>query len=83
MDKETERALEDFNEMFNSDGWKRLIESLGEELDALKDYVFSLKDNNEFHYNRGKHDVIKRILQFEDYVEKTRELLEEDEEEDT
>lgn len=62
--------------MFNTPGWSVLIKSIEEELEVLKNHVFSIEDNNKFQYCRGKAEVLQSIINYQNKVQLLEEKLE-------
>lgn len=68
MDKEVEKYYEDLNEMCLTPGWKRLLDELQDEAEAL-DTITTVSELDELHYRRGKLSVLTRILNLKQILE--------------
>jgi hypothetical protein len=64
LDQETEQYYNKYFDLFNTDGWKQLIEELQQNA-LLINSVEATKDENDLYVRKGQLNVLAYILNFE------------------
>ena len=64
LDQETEQYYNKYFDLFNTDGWKQLIEELQQNA-LLINSVEATKDQNDLYVRKGQLNVLAYILNFE------------------
>ena len=64
MDRATEKYYEDYLEMFNSDGWKSLIEDMEANLEGVKNTMFESDTDDLLKVGilKGQHTILRNIV---------------------
>lgn len=75
MTPELETYYDNYNLLFNHDGFKQLLEELSNNANQLAD-IQSIKDEQELYYRKGQLAAIATILNLEATVEASRDQLE-------
>lgn len=64
LDQETEKYYNKYFDLFNTDGWKQLIEELQQNALVINS-VEATKDENDLYVRKGQLNVLAYILNFE------------------
>lgn len=64
LDQETEQYYNKYFDLFNTDGWKQLIEELQQNALVINS-VEATKDENDLYIRKGQLNVLAYILNFE------------------
>jgi len=64
LDQETEQYYNKYFDLFNTDGWKQLIEELKQNALVINS-VEATKDENDLYVRKGQLNVLAYILNFE------------------
>lgn len=78
MNQELQTYYNNFFDLFNTEGWKQLVEEFNSEYDSMT--VESIDDQRDLDFVKGKLDVINRVVNFQFIIEKLYEQAEEDQE---
>lgn len=77
MDQELEEYFNNYYSLFNTEGFKQLVEELKVNADALSD-IQSVKDAESLFYKKGQIAALATIINLEDTVRASREQAEEE-----
>lgn len=81
MTSELEAYFNNYNELFNSDGFKQLIGELSNNATQLAD-IQSVKDGEELFYRKGQVAALATVINLEATITAAREQAEAEEQED-
>ena len=81
MTPELEVYFDNYNQLFNSEGFKQLVEELSTNAKQLAD-IQTVKDQQELFYRKGQIAALATVINLPDTVTATREQLEAEELED-
>ncbi len=81
MNPELETYFDNFNKLFNNEGFKQLLEEISETSNQLSD-VQTVKDVEELFFRKGQLAAFATIVNLQATVEATREQAEAEEQED-
>jgi hypothetical protein len=81
MTPELEVYFDNYNQLFNSEGFKQLVEELSTNAKQLAD-IQTVKDEQELFYRKGQIAALATVINLPDTVTATREQLEAEELED-
>jgi hypothetical protein len=81
MTPELEAYFNNYNELFNSDGFKQLIGELSNNATQLAD-IQSVKDGDELFYRKGQVAALATVINLENTITAAREQAEAEEQED-
>jgi hypothetical protein len=81
MTPELETYFDNFNQLFNNEGFKQLLEEISETSKQLSD-VQTVKDVEELFFRKGQLAAFATIVNLQATVEATREQAEAEEQED-
>jgi len=81
MTPELETYFDNYNELFNHEGFKQLLEEISATTTTLSD-IQSIKDNEELFFRKGQVAAFATILNLRATIEATREQAEAEEEEE-
>jgi len=81
MTPELEAYFNNYNELFNSDGFKQLIGELSNNATQLAD-IQSVKDADELFYRKGQVAALATVINLENTITAAREQAEAEEQED-
>ena len=81
MTPELEAYFSNYNQMFNSDGFKQLVEELSQNAKQLAD-IQSVKDEQELFYRKGQVAALALVINLESTITAAREQAEAEEQED-
>jgi hypothetical protein len=81
MTPELEAYFNNYNELFNSDGFKQLIGELSNNAAQLAD-IQSVKDGEELFYRKGQVAALATVINLEATITAAREQAEAEEQED-
>lgn len=77
MDQELEEYFNNYFSLFNTEGFKQLVEELKVNAEALSD-IQSVKDAESLFYKKGQIAALATIINLEDTVRASREQAEEE-----
>ena len=80
MTPELETYFDNYNELFNHEGFKQLLEEISATTTTLSD-IQSIKDNEELFFRKGQVAAFATIVNLQATIEATREQAEAEEEE--
>ena len=80
MTPELETYFDNYNELFNHEGFKQLLEEISATTTTLSD-IQSIKDNEELFFRKGQVAAFATILNLESTMLATREQAEAEEKE--
>ena len=80
MTPELETYFDNYNELFNHEGFKQLLEEISATTTKLSD-IQSIKDNEELFFRKGQVAAFATILNLESTMLATREQAEAEEKE--
>ena len=80
MTPELETYFDNYNELFNSEGFKQLIQELSTNAVALAD-IQTVKDSEELFFRKGQVAALASVINLENTISVAREQAEEEEEE--
>ena len=80
MTPELETYFDNYNELFNHEGFKQLLEEISATTTTLSD-IQSIKDNEELFFTKGQVAAFATILNLESTMLATREQAEAEEKE--
>ena len=80
MTPELEAYFNNYNELFNSDGFKQLISELSSNATQLAD-IQSVKDEEELFYRKGQVAALATVINLEATITAAREQAEAEEQE--
>jgi hypothetical protein len=81
MTPELEAYFNNYNELFNSNGFKQLIGELSNNATQLAD-IQSVKDGEELFYRKGQVAALATVINLEATITAAREQAEAEEQED-
>ena len=81
MTPELEAYFNNYNELFNSEGFKQLIGELSNNATQLAD-IQSVKDGDELFYRKGQVAALATVINLEATITAAREQAEAEEQED-
>ena len=81
MNSELETYFDNFNQLFNNEGFKQLLEEISETSKQLSD-VQTVKDVEELFFRKGQLAAFATIVNLQATIEATREQAEAEEQED-
>jgi len=81
MNKELETYFDNFNQLFNNEGFKQLLEEISVTTNQLSD-IQTVKDVEELFFRKGQVAAYATILNLEATMQVTREQAEAEEQED-
>lgn len=81
MTPELEAYFNNYNELFNSEGFKQLIGELSNNATQLAD-IQSVKDGEELFYRKGQVAALATVINLEATITAAREQAEAEEQED-
>jgi len=81
MNSELETYFDNFNELFNNEGFKQLLEEISVTTNQLSD-IQTVKDVEELFFRKGQVAAYATILNLEATMQVTREQAEAEEQED-
>lgn len=81
MTPELEAYFNNYNELFNSEGFKQLIGELTNNATQLAD-IQSVKDGDELFYRKGQVAALATVINLEATITAAREQAEAEEQED-
>jgi hypothetical protein len=81
MTPELEVYFNNYNQLFNSEGFRQLVEELSTNAKQLAD-IQTVKDEQELFYRKGQIAALATVINLPDTVTATREQLEAEELED-
>ncbi len=67
MTQDEQKYYDLYFDLFNHEGWKIFEKALTDNLDNLKNKVFTLKES-EFEYNKGYAVCLANVARFKDLV---------------
>jgi hypothetical protein len=79
MAPELETYFNNYNELFNHEGFKQLIQELSANAQQLAD-VQTIKDSEELFYRKGQVDALATVINLQGTIEVAREQAEVEEE---
>lgn len=68
MSPEDQDMFDDYFELFNHSGWKRLIVDLQNNLEAV-DTLRGVADEKMLYRNQGKAEVLENLISLKTYIE--------------
>ena len=74
MDQETQQYYDKYFNLFQTDGWKQLIEELQQNALVINS-VEATKDQNDLYVRKGQLNVLAYILSFENTINNNYEEL--------
>ena len=77
MNQELEEYFNNYFSLFNTEGFKQLVEELKVNADAISD-IQSVKDAESLFYKKGQIAALATIINLEDTVRASREQAEEE-----
>jgi hypothetical protein len=78
MDRELEAYFNNYNQLFNHDGFKQLVEELQQNAKQLTD-IQTVKDSEELFYRKGQVAALATVINLESTVTAMREQVEAEE----
>jgi len=81
MNSELETYFDNFNQLFNNEGFKQLLEEISVTTKQLND-VQTVKDVEELFFRKGQLAAFATIVNLQATIEATREQAEVEEQED-
>ena len=81
MTPELETYFDNFNQLFNNEGFKQLLEEISETSKQLSD-VQTVKDVEELFFRKGQLAAFATIVNLQATIEATREQAETEEQDD-
>tara|TARA_S200002703_G_scaffold28616_1_gene24387 strand:- start:253 stop:501 length:249 start_codon:yes stop_codon:yes gene_type:complete len=81
MKPELETYFNNYNELFNSEGFKQLIQELSNNATTLAD-IQTVKDSEELFFRKGQVAALASVINLENTISVAREQAEEEEEVD-
>lgn len=81
MTPELETYFDNFNKLFNNEGFKQLLEEISETSKQLSD-VQTVKDVEELFFRKGQLAAFATIVNLQATIEATREQAETEEQDD-
>lgn len=74
LDQETEQYYNKYFDLFNTDGWKQLIEELQQNALVINS-VEATKDENDLYVRKGQLNVLAYLINFETTINTNYEEL--------
>jgi hypothetical protein len=81
MKPELETYFNNYNELFNSEGFKQLTQELSNNATTLAD-IQTVKDSEELFFRKGQVAALASVINLENTISVAREQAEEEEEVD-
>ena len=81
MKPELETYFNNYNELFNHEGFKQLIQELSNNAITLAD-IQTVKDTEDFLFSKGQVAALASVINLENTIKVSREQAEEEEEVD-
>ena len=81
MKPELETYFNNYNELFNSEGFKQLIQELSNNAITLAD-IQTVKDTEDFLFRKGQVAALASVINLENTITVSREQAEEEEVDD-
>jgi hypothetical protein len=81
MTPELETYFDNFNQLFNNEGFKQLLEEISETSKQLSD-VQTVKDVEELFFRKGQLAAFATVVNLQATIEATREQAEAEEQDD-
>ena len=81
MKHELETYFNNYNELFNHEGFKQLIQELSNNAITLAD-IQTVKDTEDFLFSKGQVAALASVINLENTIKVSREQAEEEEEVD-
>jgi hypothetical protein len=81
MKPELETYFDNYNELFNSEGFKQLIQELSTNAVTLAD-IQTVKDTEDFLFRKGQVAALASVINLQATIEAARDQAEEEEEVD-
>jgi hypothetical protein len=81
MKPELETYFNNYNELFNHEGFKQLIQELSNNAITLAD-IQTVKDTEDFLFRKGQVAALASVINLENTIKVSREQAEEEEEVD-
>ena len=81
MKPELETYFNNFNELFNHEGFKQLIQELSNNAITLAD-IQTVKDTEDFLFRKGQVAALASVINLENTIKVSREQAEEEEVDD-
>jgi len=81
MKPELETYFDNYNELFNSEGFKQLVQELSSNATSLAD-IQTVKDTKDFYFRKGQVAALASVINLENTISVAREQAEEEEEVD-
>ena len=81
MTPELETYFNNYNELFNHEGFKQLIQELSNNAITLAD-IQTVKDTEDFLFRKGQVAALASVINLENTIKVSREQAEEEEEVD-
>ena len=81
MTPELETYFDNYNELFNSEGFKQLIQELSKNAVQLSD-IQTVKDADDFFFRKGQVAALASVINLQATIEAAREQAEVEEEVD-
>jgi hypothetical protein len=81
MKPELETYFNNYNELFNTEGFKQLIQELSNNAVTLAD-IQTVKDTEDFLFRKGQVAALASVINLENTIKVSREQAEEEEEVD-
>jgi hypothetical protein len=75
MTPELERYFDNYNELFNHDGYKQLVEELSNNAKQLAD-IQTVKDQEELFYRKGQVAALATVINLEATITAARDQAE-------
>ena len=80
MNTELETYFDNYNELFNHEGFKQLVQELSSNAARLAD-IQSVKDAEDLHFRKGQVAALASVINLPDTIAAAREQAEADNEE--
>ena len=80
MNTELETYFNNYNELFNSEGFKQLVQELSSNATRIAD-IQSVKDAEDLHFRKGQVAALATVINLPDTISAAREQAEADNEE--
>ena len=81
MKPELETFFDNYNDLFNSEGFKQLVQELSSNAVSLAD-IQTVKDTEDFYFRKGQVAALASVINLENTISVAREQAEEEEEVD-
>jgi hypothetical protein len=75
MTPEEEKYYEHYADLFATQGWKQFIEDMVSNFEGLNQ-VQNIKDSDSLFYTKGQLDTLARIVNFQAFIEQSRDNME-------